>query len=175
MLLEVMCSHRLPRFASRRPVLPFFERATRQICDHDMGNVQTISVNLKHRWNCPSCAVQAYYDSKSLVGCSSKVRDECLFFSFSQEEEAAKREKFEKELKALDGFAAAAASTGEACGWLCGEAGEGRMTLADVAYFPFLERIDATLEKFKVICLLNHDPPLPRQSGNSGTDNGPFD
>lgn len=67
-----------------------------------------------------------------------------------QEQEAEKREKLEKELKALDAWAAASAGEGEACGWLCGEAGEGRMTLADVAYFPFLERIAATLEPFKV-------------------------
>lgn len=67
-----------------------------------------------------------------------------------QDQEAEKREKVEKELKALDGLAAAAAGEGEACGWLCGDAGEGRMTLADIAYFPFLERIDATIEPFKV-------------------------
>lgn len=67
-----------------------------------------------------------------------------------QEQETEKREKFEKELRALDDWAAAAAQGGETCGWLCGEAGEGRMTLADVAYFPFLERIDATLKPFKV-------------------------
>ncbi|CAM9243640.1 unnamed protein product [Ectocarpus sp. 6 AP-2014] len=66
-----------------------------------------------------------------------------------EEQEAEKREKLEKELKALDAWAAASAGEGEACGWLCGEAGEGRMTLADVAYFPFLERIAATLEPFK--------------------------
>ncbi|CAM9470422.1 unnamed protein product [Scytosiphon promiscuus] len=60
-------------------------------------------------------------------------------------QEAEKREKFEKELKALNDFAAAGAGEGEACGWLCGET----MTLADAAYFPFLERIDATLSPFK--------------------------
>lgn len=68
----------------------------------------------------------------------------------SQESEASKREKFEKELKMLNEWAATGAEDGEACGWLCEGAGEGRMTLADIAYFPFLERIDATLEKFKV-------------------------
>lgn len=50
----------------------------------------------------------------------------------------------------MDGFAFAAAGDGENCGFLCGDAAEGRMTLADVAYFPFLERIDATLKTFKV-------------------------
>lgn len=54
-------------------------------------------------------------------------------------------------MKVLDGFAAEGADDDEACGWLCGKAGDGEMTLADVAYFPFLERIDATLEKFKVL------------------------
>lgn len=63
-----------------------------------------------------------------------------------QAQEAEKREKFEKELKTLNDFAAAGATEGEACGWLCGET----MTLADVSYFPFLERIDATLSPFKV-------------------------
>lgn len=66
-----------------------------------------------------------------------------------QEQEETKRKKFEKELKVLDDFAAAAGGEGEAAGWLCGKAGEGRMTLADVAYLPFIERIDATLEKLK--------------------------
>ncbi|CAM9822839.1 unnamed protein product [Pylaiella littoralis] len=66
-----------------------------------------------------------------------------------EDQEHEKRQKFEKELKAVDAWAAAASGEGEACGWLCGEAGEGCMTLADIAYFPFLERIDATLEPFK--------------------------
>lgn len=68
----------------------------------------------------------------------------------TQDQEHEKRQKLEKELKAVDAWAAAASGEGEACGWLCGEAGEGCMTLADIAYFPFLERIDATLEPFKV-------------------------
>eukprot|EP00903_Cladosiphon_okamuranus_P011550 g10873.t1 len=63
--------------------------------------------------------------------------------------DAEKREKLEKELKALDAWAAAGAGEGEVCGWLCGEVGEGRMTLADIAYFPFLERISATLKPYK--------------------------
>nr|WEU39136.1 glutathione S-transferase [Saccharina japonica] len=66
-----------------------------------------------------------------------------------EEQEEGKREKFVKELKALDGWAADAAGEGEECGWLCGAAGEGCMTLADISYFPFLERIDATLKPFK--------------------------
>lgn len=73
-----------------------------------------------------------------------------IFLRFPQEQEADKREKFEKELRALEGFASAAAGEGEVCGFLCGDAAEGRMTLADIAYFPFLERIDATLKPFKV-------------------------
>ncbi|CAN0405950.1 unnamed protein product [Ascophyllum nodosum] len=75
------------------------------------------------------------------------------FFTYlsnkDEEQEAAKREKFEKELRALNDWAAAGAGDGEDCGWLCGDVGEGRMTLADVAYFPFLERIDSTLKPFK--------------------------
>lgn len=67
-----------------------------------------------------------------------------------QEQEADKREKFEKELRTLDGWAAAAAGDGEICGFLCGDAANGHMTLADIAYFPFLERIEATLEPIKV-------------------------
>lgn len=62
------------------------------------------------------------------------------------QEQEAKREKFEKELRLLNDWAAAGAEDDEECGWLCGEA----MTLADIAYFPFLERIDATLQPFKV-------------------------
>ena len=67
-----------------------------------------------------------------------------------QEQEEAKRENFVKELRAVDGWAADAAGEGEACGWLCGAAGDGCMTLADISYFPFLERIDATVKPFKV-------------------------
>eukprot|EP00752_Nemacystus_decipiens_P016123 g14418.t1 len=63
--------------------------------------------------------------------------------------EEEKRAKLEKELKALEAWAAEGAKEGETCGWLCGEAGEGRMTLADIAYFPFLERISATLKPYK--------------------------
>eukprot|EP00904_Undaria_pinnatifida_P013553 jgi/Undpi1/9328/HiC_scaffold_26.g11786.m1 len=66
-----------------------------------------------------------------------------------EEQEEGKREKFVKELRALDGWAKAAAEDGEACGWLCGEEGKGCMTLADISYFPFLERIDATIKPFK--------------------------
>lgn len=53
----------------------------------------------------------------------------------------------------LNEWAVDGARDGEECEWLCGEAGDGHMTLADTAYFPFLERIDATLEKFKVSIL----------------------
>lgn len=67
-----------------------------------------------------------------------------------QATEGAKREKFEKEIRTLNDWAAAGAKDGEECGWLCGEAGGYEMTLADIAYFPFMERIDATLKTFKV-------------------------
>ena len=67
-----------------------------------------------------------------------------------QDQEEKKREKLVNELRALDGWAADAAGEKEACGWLCGAAGNGSMTLADISYFPFLERIDATMKYFKV-------------------------
>eukprot|EP00904_Undaria_pinnatifida_P013556 jgi/Undpi1/9330/HiC_scaffold_26.g11788.m1 len=75
------------------------------------------------------------------------------FFTYlsnsDQEHEEVKYDKFLNELRALDGWAKASAGEGEECGWLCGEDGKGCMTLADISYFPFLERIDATIKTFK--------------------------
>lgn len=69
------------------------------------------------------------------------------------------REKFEKEIRVLDEWAAAGAGDGEVCGWLCGETGGNRMTLADIAYFPFLERVEASLQRFKVLGVVSVSCP----------------
>ncbi|CAM9437007.1 unnamed protein product [Choristocarpus tenellus] len=66
-----------------------------------------------------------------------------------QEKETPLRESLEKELRVLDQYAAKSVEEGGK-GWLCGKAGLGCMTLADMAYFPFMERISATLKPYKV-------------------------
>ncbi|CAM9946832.1 unnamed protein product [Discosporangium mesarthrocarpum] len=84
------------------------------------------------------------------------------FFTYlsnkSQKQEATLRESFEKEIRMLDEYAAKSEKEGGK-GWLCGKAGGGCMTLADIAYLPFMERIDATLKPFKGWSLDELDTP----------------
>lgn len=89
------------------------------------------------------------------TNCTRATRRQLRRLPAAQEHEEVKYDKFLNELRALDGWAKASAGEGEECGWLCGEDGKGCMTLADISYFPFLERIDATIKTFKVIMQLN--------------------